>query len=134
MVHREQLHLAVDQLVHFGHWITPPWAPKRFDAHFFLTAAPIEQREVLDGHESTEGIWLRPREAMRQADEGRRTLVDVTRFTLELLDTWSDVSTALAAARQRRIVTVMPRMEETPQGRVIRIPADAGYVSCEIPA
>lgn len=133
MVDREQLHLAVDQLVHFGHWITPPWAPKRFDAHFFLTAAPIEQREVLDGHESTEGIWIRPSEALRQADAGQRTLVDVTRFTLELLDTWPDVATALAAARRRQIVTVMPTIEETPAGRVIRIPPEAGYVTCEIP-
>ena len=134
MIAREQLHLAVDQMIHFGHWITPPWSPKRFNAHFFLTAAPVEQRENLDHDESAEGLWIKPAEALRQADDGKRTLVDVTRFTLELLDTWADVATALAAARQRRIVTIMPRIEETPAGNVIRIPHDAGYTRSEIPA
>lgn len=134
MLQRENLHLAIDQMIHFGHWITPPWAPKRFSAHFFLTAAPPEQREKLDGHESTEGIWIRPAEALRQAAAGQRTLVDVTRFTLELLDTWPDVATALTAARRRRIVTVMPRIEETPAGRMLRIPIDAGYVRHEMSA
>ncbi len=121
-------------MIHFGHWITPPWSPKRFNAHFFLTAAPVEQRENLDHDESAEGLWIKPAEALRQADDGKRTLVDVTRFTLELLDTWPDVATALAAARQRRIVTIMPRIEETPAGNVIRIPHDAGYTRSEIPA
>ena len=111
MLMREQLHLAADQMIHFGHWITPTWAPKRFDAHFFLTAAPVEQRENLDSHESSEGLWIRPAAALSEAAAGRRTLVDVTRFTLELLDTWADVPSALAAARQRRIVTCMPRIE-----------------------
>lgn len=132
MVRREELRLAVDSMIHFGHWITPTWAPKRFDAHFFLTAAPFEQRENLDHDESAEGLWIRPAEALAQADAKRRTLVDVTRFTLELLDTWPDVATALEAARRRRIVTIMPRIEDTPAGKMIRIPEDSGYTRFEM--
>ncbi len=129
---REKMHLAVDQMIHFGHWITPTWAPKRFDTHFFLTAAPAEQREALDRRESSEGIWIKPAEALRQADAGSRTLVAVTRFTLELLDTWPNAGTALDAARQRKIVTVLPHMVETPAGKMLKIPPEAGYVRSEM--
>ena len=131
---REKLMLATDHMIHFGHWITPAWAPKRFDTHFFLTAAPVEQRQNFDRAESAEGTWIRPADALAQADAGKRTLVAVTRCTLERLATWKTVETATAAARQRRVVTVQPYMAETPNGRVLRIPAEAGYVRSELPA
>lgn len=132
MLARENLQLAVDQMIYFGHWITPTWAPKRFDTHFFLTAAPVEQRENFDRAESTEAVWISPKEALRQADAGTRQLVAVTRFKLELLDTWPDVATALGIAKARKVVTVLPRIEETPQGKMLKIPPEAGYVRSEM--
>src|SRR5262249_23534108 len=39
----EGLTLACDLMVPFAHWITPETLPKRFDTHFFLITAPIEQ-------------------------------------------------------------------------------------------
>lgn len=132
MLQRERLHVAADHMIYFGHWITPTWAPKRFDTHFFLTAAPVEQRENFDRSESSEAVWISPREALRQADAGTRQLVAVTRFKLELLDTWPNVATALATARQRKVVTVLPRMEETPAGKMLKIPPEAGYVRSEM--
>ena len=132
MLAREELQLAVDQMIHFGHWITPTWAPKRFDTHFFLTAAPLEQRDAFDRAESSEAVWISPAEALRQADAGTRQLVAVTRFKLELLHTWPNVATALATAKQRPVVTVLPRMEETPAGKMLKIPPEAGYVRSEM--
>ena len=132
-IEREKLLLATDHMIHFGHWITPAWAPKRFDTHFFLTAAPLEQRQNFDRDESAEGLWIRPSDALQQADAGKRTLVAVTRCTLELLATWSSVAAATEAARKRRVVTVQPYMAETPNGRVLRIPVEAGYVRSELP-
>ncbi len=132
MLGREGLELAIDQMIYFGHWITPTWAPKRFDTHFFLTAAPMEQRENFDRTESSEAVWIAPREALRQADAGTRQLVAVTRFKLELLNTWPNVATALAAAGQRKVVTVLPRMEDTPEGKMLKIPPEAGYIRSEM--
>ena len=131
---REKLLLATDHMLHFGHWITPTWQPKRFDTHFFLAAAPLEQRENFDRDESAEGMWIAPAEALAQADAGKRTLVAVTRCTLELLATWGSVEAAVIAARRRKIITVLPTIAETPSGRVLRIPAEAGYVRSELPA
>jgi hypothetical protein len=78
-------------------------------------------------------MWLQPAQALADADAGRRTLVDVTRFTLELLASWPDVATAVAAARRRTIVTIRPELLETSEGSFISIPRDAGYLSDRVP-
>lgn len=129
---RENLTLVLDQMIHFGHWITPAWAPRRFDTHFFLVAAPVDQAGHYDEGESQEGLWIRPADALAQAAAGQRTLVPVTRFTLELLASWRSVEEAVAAARKREIVTVMPKMEKRADGRVLRIPENAGYLTSEL--
>ncbi len=133
VVRREGLTLAVDQMIHFGHWITPTWAPKRFDTHFFLTAAPKNQLVALDQSESAQGHWRTPQRVLDETAAGQRTMVAVTRFTLELLATWPDVATALAAASKRRIVTVLPVVEDTPAGKLLKIPKKAGYLTSELP-
>lgn len=132
LVAAHRLTLAVDQMIHFGHWITPAWAPRRFDTHFFLVAAPVKQQGLFDEGESREGLWIKPAEAVAQAVAGKRTLVPVTRFSLDLLASWPTVAHAVEAARQRPVVTVMPKMEKRPDGRVLRIPAEAGYLSTEL--
>lgn len=127
LLDRERLVPALDALVHFGHWITPLWAPRRFDTHFFLIGAPAGQRAVLDEGESAAGTWMRPGDVLADADQGRHSLVAVTRFTLELLTTWGNVAEALAGARKRTIVTVLPVREKTEAGLMLRIPEEAGY-------
>jgi len=133
MIQREKLSLAADQMVHFAHWITPPMVPKRFDTHFFLVGAPAEQSAETDERESESGIWLTPRQVLDEMSAGRRSLVPVTRFTLELLETWPSVDHALAEARKRRVVTVLPEISRTPEGaRLLRIPREAGYLTSEL--
>lgn len=56
------LQLALDTLVPYAHWITPEGMPKRFDTWFFLAAAPPDQLGAHDGRESTDSIWVSPRE------------------------------------------------------------------------
>ena len=132
LLQREQLAPAIESLIHFGHWITPLWAPRRFDTHFFLVPAPKTQRVLLDADESAAGMWMRPADVLVEADAGKRSLVAVTRFTLELLDTWGSVEEATTAARSRRVVTVLPERVQTASGLVLRIPKEAGYVRSEM--
>ena len=63
--------LALDELVPYAHWITPEGMPKRFDTWFFLAAAPPEQVGAHDGKESTDSIWVSPREALEGGESGR---------------------------------------------------------------
>ena len=68
------LELALDLLVPYAHWITPLSMPKRFDTWFYLAKAPPEQLGMHDGKETTDSIWLSPREALAGGDSGRFTL------------------------------------------------------------
>ena len=61
--------LALDALMPYAHWITPEGMPKRFDTWFFLAAAPPDQLGAHDGKESTDSIWVSPREALEGGDK-----------------------------------------------------------------
>jgi len=128
------IELATDLLVPFAHWITPVGPPKRFDTHFFLAAAPVDQVAAHDGREAVETVWMSPARAIADSEEKRITLVFATRMNLAKLARAGDVAAALAAAGREAIVTVCPELVETPAGKMLRIPAAAGYGITEMPA
>jgi 8-oxo-dGTP pyrophosphatase MutT (NUDIX family) len=119
--------LALDELVPYAHWITPEGMPKRFDTWFFLAAAPPEQAGAHDGKESTDSIWLSPREALAGGESGRFKLPFPTTRNLIELGKQANVKAALDDSRGKPIVTVMPVMTKLNGGRQLRIPAEAGY-------
>jgi 8-oxo-dGTP pyrophosphatase MutT (NUDIX family) len=119
--------LALDLLVPYAHWITPEGMPKRFDTWFFLAAAPPEQAGAHDGKESTDSIWLSPREALAGGDSGRFKLPFPTTRNLIRLGKQPSVRAALDDSRGKPVVTVMPIMTKLNGGRQLRIPLEAGY-------
>jgi 8-oxo-dGTP pyrophosphatase MutT (NUDIX family) len=119
--------LALDELVPYAHWITPEGVPKRFDTWFFLAAAPPEQVGAHDGKESTDSIWLSPREALAGGESGRFKLPFPTTRNLIRLGKQPRVRAALDDAGGRPIVTVMPVVTKVNGGRQLRIPLEAGY-------
>ncbi|WP_028136974.1 NUDIX hydrolase [Bradyrhizobium japonicum] len=121
------LQLALDTLVPYAHWITPEGMPKRFDTWFFLAAAPQDQLGAHDGRESTDSIWVSPREAVEGGESGRFKLPFPTTRNLIRLAKQPTVQAAMEHARSLSIVTVMPVMTKTDTGRQLRIPREAGY-------
>jgi 8-oxo-dGTP pyrophosphatase MutT (NUDIX family) len=121
------LELALDELVPYAHWITPEGLPKRFDTWFFLAAAPPDQLGAHDGRESTDSIWVSPREALEGGQTGRFKLPFPTTRNLIKLGKQGKVGAALTEAGGKPIVTVMPVMTRHNGGRQLRIPAEAGY-------
>jgi 8-oxo-dGTP pyrophosphatase MutT (NUDIX family) len=119
--------LALDELVPYAHWITPEGMPKRFDTWFFLAAAPPEQAGAHDGKESTDSIWVSPREALAGGESGRFKLPFPTTRNLIRLGKQSSVRAALNDSKGRNVVTVMPVMTKLNGGRQLRIPLEAGY-------
>jgi hypothetical protein len=113
--------------VPYAHWITPEGMPKRFDTWFFLAAAPPEQAGAHDGKESTDSIWLSPREALAGGESGRFKLPFPTTRNLIKLGKQPNVEAALESSREQPIVTVMPVMTRLNGGRQLRIPLEAGY-------
>ena len=132
LVRNEDLLLAPDLMVPFAHWITPESQPKRFDTHFLLVSAPVEQLGAHDGSESVEGFWIAPKQALQDAEAGSRTLVLPTQMNLTKLARYATVAEAVAVTRLTRIVTVTPRVERTADGRKLHIPAEAGYGVTEV--
>lgn len=123
----EDLDLAVDLLVPFAHWITPEFMPKRFDTRFFLVAAPADHVAVHDGVEGVDSVWIRPGDAVGEAEAGRRTIIFPTLMNVKMLGESDTVTSAIAASRARSIVTVLPAVVQTERGPMMRLPADAGY-------
>jgi len=128
---KERLTLAMDGMVHFAHWITPDGMPKRFDTHFFLAQVPPGHDAMHDGSESVDSVWIRPLDAVAEAEAGTRTMVFPTRLNLRKLGKSRSVPEAMAAARAAPVVTVLPRVERLPDRRVLRIPLEAGYGGSE---
>ena len=123
----EDVELATDLMTPYAHWITPTFAPKRFDTWFFIAEAPEDQVALHDGSESIESVWIGAQAAIDEAKAGRRTLVHATTKNLELLSEAKTVAEALSQASQRKVVTVQPWVEERDGKRFLHIPPDAGY-------
>lgn len=120
--------LAGDQLVHFGHWITPTMMPKRFDTHFYLAAAPEGQVAEQDGRETTEAVWLNPETALEMETAGEATIIFPTRMNLGRLALGKDVDGALSRFGQEDVVRVLPVVDnEGPDGPCLVIPFVEGY-------
>jgi 8-oxo-dGTP pyrophosphatase MutT (NUDIX family) len=130
IVTRENLVLACDELARFAHWVTPRFMPRRFSTFFFLARAPLDHTARHDGSESIDSLWVRPADALAQAEAGEATVVFPTRLNLELLGRSATVADALTAARARPPVTVEP-MESEPG--IVTIPPEAGYAVSRVP-
>jgi 8-oxo-dGTP pyrophosphatase MutT (NUDIX family) len=125
VLEREQLRLALDQLVHFAHWVTPANMPKRFDTHFFVASSPVGHAGSHDGRESVDSVWTTPHGAI--ADRKKWSVIFPTKLNLVKLGKSKTVAEAIAAARADTVLPVTPWIENGPDGQVLRIRDDAGY-------
>jgi 8-oxo-dGTP pyrophosphatase MutT (NUDIX family) len=124
----ESLRLALDSLVLFSHWVTPP-SPiegRRFDTRFFMTRVPAGQVPAHDDRETTEGVWLTPRDAIRRAAAREIVLPPPTWVTLRELEPHGSVQAALEWAAARRVVRREPAIVQESGARVLVMPLDSG--------
>jgi glyoxylase-like metal-dependent hydrolase (beta-lactamase superfamily II)/8-oxo-dGTP pyrophosphatase MutT (NUDIX family) len=58
------LRLDADDFTFVGRWVTPPFAPRRFDTWFFLAHCPAKQEPRVTGDAELEsGEWIKARDA-----------------------------------------------------------------------
>jgi len=119
--------LALDRLVHFGHWITPAHRPKRFDTHFFLARMPAGQQPRADGRETVAFEWVAPRVLLEGVARGERELLFPTLMNLRRLAESGSVEEAMTRARLREPFAVRPILTPVDGGIEITIPEEAGY-------
>ena len=124
VIEREHLRLALDALVSFAHWVTPPIDTRQFDTRFFMTRVPPHQSPVHDDTETTHSTWLRHADAIVQAVSGEIVLPPPTWTTVRELEPFGSVDAALAWARTRTIVRRMPKLVEQGSRRMLVLPGD----------
>ena len=124
---REGLSYAPDLLIPYSHWITPTIEPRRFDTRFFLARLPEGQAALHDRMELTESRWMTPALALAEHAAGRIVLMPPTLKTIEELQAFSRTGDLFAAARSRRIRTILPEAFRTADSFGVRLPNDAQY-------
>ena len=128
LIREHELVLALDSLVHFGHWITPIMMPKRFDTHFYIAPAPEHQIAAHDGRETTDAVWMSAEEALAQEADGRATIIFPTRMNLKRMTMATSVSDALARFGAMDVPTVLPKPGKDDDGNpCLFIPDVEGY-------
>ncbi|MGH1420380.1 MAG: NUDIX hydrolase [Hyphomonas sp.] len=132
LIKKNDLVLALDSLVLFGHWITPKMMPKRFDTYFYVAPAPLTQAARHDGRETTDSVWLGATQALEQAEAGEANIIFPTRMNLKKLARAKNVTDAVEQFSTEQVVTVEPVAGKNDSGEpCLFIPAEAGYGQTE---
>jgi 8-oxo-dGTP pyrophosphatase MutT (NUDIX family) len=124
VIEREHARLALDALLPFAHWVTPPIDVRQFDTRFFITRVPPDQTPAHDETETTHSTWVAPADALAQAIRDEIVLPIPTWTTLRELEPFQTVDDALAWARRRPIVGRMPQLVERDGRRMLVLPGD----------
>jgi len=119
--------LDAGRLAPWTRWVTPAASPKRFDARFFLAAAPAEQLASHDEYETTESVWIAPAKALEQAVPGAMLLAPATYKCLAVLATYRSVAEAFAAARANPLRIWCPIVREEQGRRLVILPDDPDH-------
>lgn len=81
----EGLYCSVRSLGYIDHWITPEFSPIRFDTRFFTARIPEGQDPSPYEGEASEGLWIRPDEALQRSEKGEMPMIPPTLATLRRL-------------------------------------------------
>lgn len=119
--------LDLHALALFAHWLTPTFAPRRFDTYFFIAHAPEAQAAACDGRETVDAVWSPPDRFLARREAGEAQIVFVTRQNLTLLGQAVTAEDAIANARARKVVTVTPWKEVRDGQDYLILPVEAGY-------
>lgn len=133
IVEREGLRLALDTLILFAHWVTPPIDTRQFDTRFFLTRVPADQTPAHDDTETTHSTWMTPAAAIAAASDGAIVLPPPTWTTLRELEPFASVEAAIAWARRRTVGRRQPKLVERGGRRMLLIPGDPDYPEARDP-
>lgn len=105
---RHDWYADASALTLFSHWITPPVEPRRYNTHFFFAIAPPSQDPLADAHETHDGIWIAPDDALARYASGTMHLVYPTIKHLERLCAFGSARDAAEYARRKAVLTIMP--------------------------
>jgi 8-oxo-dGTP pyrophosphatase MutT (NUDIX family) len=116
--------VTVDDLVPFAHWVTPEIEIRRYDTRFFLARMPDGQTPKHDESETTAMEWLSPKEAIGRFERKELLLPPPTWTTIRQLAHRRSIEDAMAWARTKPIVRVMPGFFKNGDEATLILPGD----------
>ena len=87
-----ELGFQEDAVKYFSHWITPDFAPARFDTRFFLAHVPSDQEAEYHESETIAGSWQPPETALAHYAAGDWQLIVPTITTLRMIAGYDNVA------------------------------------------
>lgn len=125
------IHLALDQLHYYAHWITPEARSERFDTRFFLARHPEGQEASYDQKETIEGIWLSPQRALEENLNRKIALSPPTLKTLEGLSRSKTIDDVFISLKKDEICPILPILTKISGESTILFPWDPEYEAFE---
>lgn len=108
-------------------WVTPEFAPSRYDTRFYLAACDEVPDVVIDESELVGHAWLTPAEALDKHERGEAAMVLPTLAHLRWLNRRSSIEDAFESARGADGRTLIePRKVHDGSIIPIHLPAEAG--------
>jgi hypothetical protein len=99
--------------------------PRRFNTHFFVSAAPQGQEAVYDRLETSDGLWIAPAEALARAERNAFPIVFATIHQLHDLAAFGSVAELLPASARTPVRTHAPVLVERDGQFHVYLPEDA---------
>lgn len=127
LVAAQGLRLALDTVMPFAHWVTPPVEIRRFDTRFLMARLPPGQEASHDEGETTALDWMRPDDAVARAIAGDILLPPPTWTTLRRLARFASVDEAWAWAATTPIVRIEPGFSRDGDATTLMLPGDPTY-------
>jgi 8-oxo-dGTP pyrophosphatase MutT (NUDIX family) len=118
---------AEAELLPWSRWITPEVVPVRFDTRFYVALAPAHAKPEPDREEVTEAEWIGPADALARSESGDFELAFPTLKHLEGLVDYETADEVVAAARERHVEPILPRVAGTRDEFRILLPGDPEY-------
>lgn len=121
------LPLQTEELLPWCRWITPRQASvtnKRFDTRFFVTRVPNDQVAAHDNHETTETLWIHPREALLRYWDRDIELAPPQIMSLVHLNRHANTQSVLDEALNRKPPVIEPEPFDQDGVRTICYPGD----------
>ena len=100
---------AADLLRFWQRWVTPVFAPRRYDTRFFVAVMPAGQTPLHDDVETTDSTWVQPTDAIARGRSGQLVIIFPTRKTLESLEGLETTTAVFDAAAGRTTMPILPR-------------------------
>lgn len=108
LLETRDLYADARALTFFSQWLTPAQFPDRYNTHFFLARALPDAIAAADRHETHDGLWISPADALARNAVGDLHLVYPTIKHLQRLAPFASVDDLLEFARTKPILALTP--------------------------